>query len=95
MKSFTREEFVNYVKTLEFEELADAAQFVTEYYDYYNNLPEDPKEEKDAAWEKYIILQSKFGMLFVSFTSLVIDFRKKLNEDIKAEEDRSSASLAG
>lgn len=81
MKSFTRDEFVDYVKNLKFDELEDAAAFVTEYFDYYNNLPAEPKEEKDAAWEKYMILQAKFGMMFVSFTTLVIDFRKKMNEE--------------
>jgi hypothetical protein len=93
MKSYTRDEFVDYVKTLEFDVLEDAASFITEYYNYYNNLPDEKKEEKDAAYEKYIILMSKFGMMFVTFTSLVIEFRKKLNEDIQAEEDSRSGSL--
>lgn len=82
MKSYTKEEFVKYVESLEFEELDDAANFVTEYYEYYKTLPNDPKEEKDAAWEKYMILMAKFGMMFVMFTSMVIDFRKKTNDEL-------------
>ena len=94
MKSYSRDEFLEYAKNLKFEELEDAATFVTEYYDYYKDLPENPKEEKDAAWEKYMILMAKFGILFVSFTTAVIYFRKKLNEEISAEANRSSGSLA-
>jgi hypothetical protein len=89
MKSFTKEEFVEYVKTLKFDDLEDCAIFVTQYFDYYSNIPEENKQEKDEAWSKYMILMSKFGMMFVSFTTAVIDFRKKLNEEIKAEEDRN------
>lgn len=95
MKSYTKEEFVDYVKTLEFDELEDAANFVTEYYDYYKSLPNEPSVEKDAAFEKYMILMAKFGMLFVSFSLMVIGFRKKLDEQIAAEnaEDPSGAAL--
>ena len=95
MKSYTKEEFVKYVEALKFEELEDAANFVTEYYDFYRSLPNEPKEEKDAAWEKYMILMAKFGMMFVAFTVTVIGFRKKLNDEIAAEEaqDPSGAAL--
>lgn len=95
MKSYTKEEFVKYVESLEFQELEDAASFVTEYYEFYKSLPNEPKEEKDAAWEKYMILMAKFGMLFVSFTTMIIGFRKKLNDEIAAEEaqDPSGAAL--
>lgn len=95
MKSYTKEEFVKYVESLEFQELEDAASFVTEYYAFYKSLPNEPKEEKDAAWEKYMILMAKFGMMFVSFTTMVISFRKKLNDEIAAEEaqDPSGAAL--
>lgn len=95
MKSYTKEEFVKYVETLQFDELEDAAAFVTEYYEYYKSLPNEPKEEKDASFEKYMILMAKFGMLFVSFTLMVIGFRKKLNDEIAAEEaqDPSGAAL--
>lgn len=95
MKSYTKEEFVKYVESLEFQELEDAASFVTEYYEFYKSLPSEPKEEKDAAWEKYMILMAKFGMLFVSFTTMIIGFRKNLNDEIAAEEaqDPSGAAL--
>jgi hypothetical protein len=95
MKSYTKEEFIEYVKKLEFDELENCAKFVSDYYEYYKSLPDDPKEDKDAAWEKYMILMSKFGMMFVSFTIMVIGFRKKLNDEIAAEEaeDPSGAAL--
>lgn len=89
MKSYTKEEFIKYVETLQFEELQDCADFITEYFNYYKNLPETPKEEKDAAWEKYMILMSKFGMMFVVFASSVIEFRKKLNEELDKEEAKN------
>lgn len=92
MKSYTRDEFVNYVKNLEFDELDDAANFVTEYFEYFNSIPNENKEEKDAAWEKWIILMSKFGMMFVAFTSEVISFRKRLNDELKAAEELQNSS---
>ena len=94
MKSFSKEEFVKYVEKLEFEELEDAANFVTEYFEYYRQLPDNPKENKDAAWEKYMILMAKFGMMFVTFTSLAIRYRKQLNEEIAAEEAENPSGAA-
>ena len=82
MKSFTKEEFINYVKNLEFDELEDCAAFVTTYYEHYIAISSDKKEEKDEAWERYMILMSKFGMMFVTFTAAVIEYRKKLNEEL-------------
>jgi len=93
MKDYTREEFIEYVKKLEFQELEDCATFITEYYNYYKNLPEESKEEKDAAWEKYMVLMSKFGMMFVMFTTSVIDLRKMLNNEIEQEESGSPRPL--
>lgn len=93
MIGHTQEEFLQYVKNLEFNELEDVASFVTEYYEYYRNLPEEKKEEKDEAWQKYMILMAKFGMMFVSFTATVIEYRKQLNEELAAEENNSPGSL--
>lgn len=93
MISYTREEFVEYVKTLEFHELEDVAAFITQYYEYYINIPEEKKEEKYEAWQKYMTLQAKFGMMFVSFTAAVIDYRKKLHEEIEKETDSGSGQL--
>lgn len=95
MKSYTKEEFIKYVEKFEFQELEDAANFVLDYYDYYKSLPNEPKAEKDAAWEKYMILMAKFGMMFVTFSLMIIDYRKKLNDEIAAEEaeDPSGAAL--
>jgi hypothetical protein len=93
MKSYTQEEFVEYVKKLEFDELEDCAAFVTEYYNYYKNLPESDGAEKDAAFGKFVILMSKYGMMFVSFTTSVIEFRKQLNDEIRQEESGSTGPL--
>ena len=95
MKNVTNEEFVNYIKNLEFNELEDCAAFAIEYYNFYLNIPETNKEEKHNAWAKYVIIMSKFGMMFASFTAAVIEFRKKLNDEIAAEEaeDPSRAAL--
>jgi hypothetical protein len=94
MKSYTQEEFVEYVKNLEFDELENCAAFVAQYYDYYKEVPETNKEEKDLAWVKYMTLMSKFGMMFVSFTTMVISFKKKLNYEITAEEDEDPSGAA-
>lgn len=93
MIGHTQEEFLQYVKNLEFNELEDVASFVTEYYEYYRNLPEEKKEEKDEAWQKYMILMAKFGMMFVSFTATVIEYRKQLNDEIEKEANSDSGRL--
>jgi hypothetical protein len=95
MKSFTKEEFINYIKNLEFNELEDCAEFVTTYYEHYIAIPSDKKEEKDEAWERYMILMAKFGMMFVTFTAAVIEYRKKLNEELDQlkKENSSGESL--
>jgi hypothetical protein len=94
MKNFTKEEFVDYVKTLQFEELEDIGAFIQEYFNYYEKIPNENKEEKDEAWAKVMILLARYGMTFVSFGMVVIDFRKHLNEEIRLEEEnRDSGSL--
>ncbi len=87
MKSFTREEFVEYVKTLEFEELEDIGAFIQEYFQFYEAVPVENKEEKDEAWAKVMILLARYGITFVTFGMAVIDFRKHLNEEIRLEEE--------
>lgn len=82
MKSYSREEFIEYVKGLKFDELEDIATFVQSYFNYYESVPADQKEEKDAAWEKYVILAAKYCISFTEFTLAVIDYRKKLNEEL-------------
>jgi hypothetical protein len=93
MKSYSQEEFVEYVKKLEFDELEDCAAFVTQYYNYYRDVPESDKEEKDAAWGKYMTLMAKYGMMFVAFAASVVEFRKMLQNEISEEESRSTGSL--
>lgn len=77
-KNYTREEFVEYVKNLEFYELEDVANYIREYFEHYESIPLENKEEKNLAWEKYIILLAKYGHWLVSFALMVIDMRKEL-----------------
>lgn len=93
MKSYTTEEFVEYVKTLQFNELEDMASFVKDYYEHFESIPRENEQEKNAAWEKFVVLITRFGMSFVSFTLAVIDFRKKVDEEIREQEVGSSGSL--
>ena len=79
-KSLSREEFIDYVKGLEFQELEDAAAFVNEYFEYYQSLTTEAEEEKQLAWEKYIILCSKYGHWFMKFTLNIIEMRKEIQE---------------
>lgn len=74
-KSYSREEFVEYVKNLNLKELEDIAAFVNEYFDHYNSISADNAEEKQLAWEKYVILLSRYGQLFVSFYLMVMELR--------------------
>ena len=94
MKSYTKEEFIEYVKGLKFEELEDIGNFIKEYYEYYDEIPKENKEAKDDAWEKYAILMTMYGMTFISFALSVIGLRKVLEDEIEQEKNRSAGSLA-
>lgn len=86
-KNYTREEFVDYVKGLKFQELEDVANFINEYFEHYESIPEDNKEEKQLAWEKYVILLSKYGHWFVSFALMVMELRGKMGETVENGQD--------
>lgn len=96
MKSYTRDEFIEYVKNLKLDSIEDMADFVLEYYDYYDKIPES--DEKKEAWEKYMILMAKYGMIFVSFSQMVLQMKNKMNEEYGFEEEKlkngNSAPLA-
>ena len=77
-KSYTEEEFLEYAKNLKFVELEDAANYVKDYFEYYESIPEENKEEKTLAWRKYIILLSKYGHWFFTFSLMVISMRNEL-----------------
>lgn len=81
-KHYTREEFVDYVKNLKFTELEDVASFVDEYFQHFESIPEEQADEKTLAWEKYIILLSKYGHWFVSFALMVMEMRKEMEKAI-------------
>lgn len=85
MKGYTVEEFSKYVESLQFEELEDVGNFILEYYQSYKNVPEEPGEEKDLAFQKYLVLLSRFGLLFINFSMSVIYLRKVIDESFKEE----------
>lgn len=84
-KNYTKQEFVEYVKNLEFYELSDIANFINEYYEHYESIPAADEEEKQNAWEKYVILLAKYGHLFVAFTLMVIAMRHGTESEMKNE----------
>lgn len=86
-KNYTREEFVEYVKDLKFHELEDVANFINEYFEHYESIPAENKEEKQLAWEKYVILLSKYGQWFVSFALMVMELRGKMESTIQNGQD--------
>lgn len=83
-KNYTKQEFIEYVKNLEFYELEDVANYIKEYFEHYDSIPEENKEEKQLAWEKYVVLLAKYGHWLFSFTLMVIEMRKEI-ETVKAE----------
>ena len=91
MKSYTIEEFRDYIKTVKFEELEDLASFISEYFDHYKSVPDTDVAEKELALGKYIILITEYGMAFVSFTLSVIEMRKKMQEEAAQEETEGTA----
>lgn len=86
-KNYTREEFVEYVKNLELTELEDIAAFVNEYFDHYNSISAEDKDQKQLAWEKYVILLSRYGQLFISFAMMVMELRNNAEKAIKDGQD--------
>ena len=82
----SRSEFVEYVKDLNIEDLEVMVELVLSYFDDYNDLPEDKEDERQLAWEKYVILISKYGITFAEYTKMMIDLRKQL-ENAKAEKE--------
>jgi hypothetical protein len=86
-KNYTREEFVEYVKNLELQELEDIASFITEYFNHYNSIPNEDAEQKQLAWEKYVILLSRYGQLFISFATMVMELRDNAEKAIKDGQD--------
>jgi len=95
MKSYTIEEFSKYVEALQFEELEDIGNFILEYYEYYKQTPDQPREEKDLAYQKYMVLLARYGLMFISFSMSVIDIRKQLDETYGSQEkDKNSESLS-
>lgn len=92
MKGYTLEEFRDYMKGLKFEELEDMAMFIKEYFDHYKSVPDTNVEEKELALGKYAMLIAEYGMYFVSFSLSVIEMRKKLQEEIAAEEELARGS---
>lgn len=84
-KTYNREDFLAYVKDLNFVDLQDAASFVHEYYNHYISLPNDDNEGKQLAWEKYVILLSKFGHMFVKFSMMVLELQKNLEANLETE----------
>lgn len=86
-KNYNREEFVEYVKNLELTELEDIAAFVNEYFNHYNSISNDDAEQKQLAWEKYVILLSRYGQLFVSFALMVMELRDNAEKAIQDGQD--------
>ena len=82
-KNYSREEFVDYVKNLELKELEDIAAFVNEYFNHYNSISPEDEVQKQLAWEKYVILLSRYGQLFVSFAMMVMELRDNTEKAIQ------------
>lgn len=79
--SFTNEEFVEYIKGLEFLELEDIAEFV---YQYWKETVKDP-ENRDALF-KYNACVAVYGHLFLVYTREVIKMRKDYESSREALE---------
>jgi hypothetical protein len=70
--SFTKEEFVTYLQTLDFYELEDVAEFVHEYWKAYIENPDD----YDSRY-KYNACIAHYGHLFLFYTRDAIKLRKE------------------
>lgn len=85
-QSYTREEFVEYVKELEIDNLEQMVDLVLEYFDYYEKLPEEA-ENKELAWEKYCIVIAMYGINLADYAKKMINMRKTLEMPIKQKEN--------
>lgn len=85
MKNMSRDEFHEYVENLKFYNIADAAAFVSAYYDDYEKTPSENEDERRLAYEKYIILIAKYGILFVDYATIT----SRLVESIFDKEEKT------
>jgi hypothetical protein len=81
MSSFTQEEFVEYIKGLDFFELDDLVEFVFEYWKAYVENPDDYESTY-----RYNACMAIYGHLFLFYTRDVIKLRKKYDEHREALE---------
>jgi hypothetical protein len=90
-QSYTRDEFLDYVKDLQIDDLEQMVDLVLEYFDYYEQLPEDAENKQDA-WEKFVILVTKYGVTFAEYTKMVLQLKKNLEMVREQNENSESGS---
>jgi hypothetical protein len=80
MKGATTEEFLTYVKGLNFYELEDMCAFVRAYVDAYYKSNTTDKELLKEAYMQYSIVAAEFIPLLLSYVEQVIELRKVLED---------------
>lgn len=82
MRNATREEFFEYAKGLNLNDMERITALLVAYYDDYLAIPEEEKDHKDLAYYKYMCLFAKYGPQVLYFADSVIAFRKQLELDL-------------
>jgi arabinogalactan endo-1,4-beta-galactosidase len=88
--SMDNDDFVEYVKTLKFQQLDDLVEFSDSYYNFYKNLLEkngDPEAIANAA-HKYSIIMTAFGKYFIENCRDYIAIMETIEKTIKNIEPR-------
>lgn len=78
MKGSTPEEFINYVRSLEFTEFEDMIYFIRQYLDAYMKTPDDDKDAIKDAYLRYSIVAVEFMPSLLVYTEDSLELRKQL-----------------
>jgi hypothetical protein len=78
MKGSTPEDFLKYVRSLEFTEFEDMIYFVRQYLDAYMKTPDDDKEAIKDAYLRYSIVAVEFMPSLLIYTEEALELRKLL-----------------
>ena len=88
MKHLSKEEFVQYISDLDFQEFEDLLGYMRAYYDEYTKTAKlEDEEEAKMAWFRYSCLLSKYGHVLLKFAEEIVEKQKIIEQKMEEIED--------
>lgn len=81
MKGATTEEFLNYVRKLDFYELEDMCVFVRAYLEAYVGVKREDQEALKEAYMQYNIVAAEFMPVLLNYVEQIIELRKAYEDE--------------